>query len=112
MLSLLLLLTSPQMAIPPRPPAPTTGPQDTLRVLGQSQPGCASLVTPAQDSTQGDGLLWREGADRVGHYLLLDRRVNGCPDPILVNYRVPGSNAVGRELGLAPAPLPAEAPRP
>ncbi|WP_428151423.1 hypothetical protein [Brevundimonas sp.] len=105
MLSMLLLLAaSPQSAIPPMPPAPIPGEQGTMRVLGQPEPGCASLAMPANDPNAGNSLLWREGQDTVGHYLLLDRRVNGCPAPIVVNYRVPGSNAVGREAGRAPAP--------
>jgi hypothetical protein len=32
-------------------------------------------------------------------YLLLERRVRGCPAPIVVMERVPGSNAIGREMG-------------
>ncbi len=39
----------------------------------------------------------------VALYRLLERRIEGCPAPIIVNYRVPGSNAIGRELG-APNP--------
>jgi len=113
MLSMLLLLAvAPQSAIPPMPPAPVPGGQGTMRVLGQSLPGCASLATPANDPTAAGTLLWREGQDRVGHYLLLDRYVGGCPDPIIVNYRVPGSNAVGREVGRTPAPAPVIVRRP
>jgi len=41
--------------------------------------------------------MWREGGQAVGLYRLLDRYVDGCPAPIIVNYRVPGSNAIGRE---------------
>ncbi|MBJ7486501.1 hypothetical protein [Brevundimonas sp.] len=112
MLSMLLLLAAaPQSAIPPMPPAPVPGGQATMRVLGQPGPGCASLAIPANDPNAGNALLWREGRDRVGHYLLLERRVNGCSVPIIVNYRVPGSNAVGREVGRAPAPSAAVVPR-
>lgn len=104
MLSMLLVLAAaPQSAIPPMPPAPVPPVQGGMPVLGQPGPGCASLAMPANDPNAGNTLLWREGQDRVGHYLLLERRVNGCSVPIVVNYRVPGSNAVGREVGRAPA---------
>jgi len=112
MLSMLLLLVAaPQSAIPPMPPAPILGEQGTMRVLGRPGPGCASLAMSANDPTAGNTLLWREGQDRVGHYLLLERRVNGCSVPIVVNYRVPGSNAVGREVSRAPAPSSVIVPR-
>ena len=112
MLSMLLLLAAaPQSANPPMPPAPVPGAQGGMRVLGQPGPGCASLAMPANDLDGGGSLLWREGQDRVGHYLLLDRRVNGCPAPVIVNYRVPGSNAVGREVGRSPAPPSTVVPR-
>lgn len=105
MLSMLLLLAAaPQSAIPPMPPAPFAGAQGGMRVLGHPGPGCASLAMPANDLEVGNTLLWRGGQDRVGHYLLLDRRVNGCPAPVIVNYRVPGSNAVGREVGRSTQP--------
>lgn len=125
MLSILLLLAAaPQAAEPavqtlrpasvqelidagaiPQPLAPTRNAGD-IPVLGRPFPGCRSEATPAADLTVGNTLLWREGQDSVGHYLLLERRVGGCPDPLVVNYRVPGSNAVGREIGRTPAPLP------
>lgn len=92
MLSMLLLLAAaPQSAIPPIPPAPVPGGQGTMRIYGAS-PGCAPGPMPANDPTSpGNGLMWREGGDAVGLYRLLDRRVNGCPDPIVVNYQVSGS---------------------
>ncbi|WP_298159031.1 hypothetical protein [Brevundimonas sp.] len=100
MLSMLFLLAAaPQSVIPPMPPAPLPGAQGAMRVFGQPGPGCNSLTMPTNDLDGGGSLLWREGQDRVGHYLLLERRVNGCSVPIVVNYRVPGSNAVGREVG-------------
>ncbi|WGM32829.1 hypothetical protein [Brevundimonas sp. NIBR11] len=103
MLSMLLLLAAaPQSAIPPMPPAPVPGAQGTMRVVGQTLPACAPVTTPINDPTTGNGLLWRGGQDSVALYRLLERRVNGCPAPIIVNYRVPGSNAVGREVGPAP----------
>ena len=112
MLSILLLLVSPQTTVPSIPPAPPSAPQGTLRVFGQPEPGCASVAIPASDPTARNDLLWREGQDRVGHYLLLDRYVNGCPEPIVVNDRVTGSNAVGREVYRMPAPLPSYTPPP
>lgn len=97
MLSMLLLLAAPQSAIPLMPPAPPA-PQASMRVLGQPGPGCASLAMPVNRPVPpSNGLLWHEGQEPVGHYLLLERRVNGCSAPVVVNYRVPGSNAIGRE---------------
>ena len=111
MLSLLLLIAAaPQSSIPTPPdgltgPLPRPGATTTMRVLGPPPFGCPSELGTAVDPvTPGSGLMWRESGEAVGLYRLLDRRVNGCPAPIIVNYRVPGSNAVGRELGLAPAP--------
>ena len=113
MLSILLLLAAaPQSVIPQMPPAPVPGGQGRMRVLGQPGPDCASLAMPVNDMDGGGSLLWREGQDRVGHYLLLDRYVDGCPDPVYARYRVPGSNAVGREVGRAPAPSPVIVRRP
>ena len=110
MLSMLFLLVAPQTTLPPMPPAPEPGANATVRVFGQPIPGCGSVATPANDPLSGNNLIWREGQSPVGHYLLLERRVNGCPDPIVVNYRVPGSNAVGREVGRTPAPSPVHTP--
>lgn len=117
MLSMLILLAGPQSAIPPMPqqsPRPAEpGATATMRVYGASPPGCAPGPIQANDLTaSGGGLLWREGGDAVGLYRLLDRRVNGCPDPIIVNYRTPGSNAIGREASRAPAPSPVIVRRP
>ena len=115
MLSILLLLaTAPQSTIPAMSPAPSPVPggQGRMRVLGQSGSGCASLSMPANDPNAGNGLLWREGEHRVGHYLLLDSYVGGCPDPMYARYSVPDSNAVGREVGRGPAPSPVIIRRP
>lgn len=117
MLSMLILLAAPQSAMPPMPeqlmrPA-EPGANVSMRVFGGSPSGCAPGPMPASDPTSpGNGLLWREGGDDVGLYRLLDRRVNGCPDPVIVSYRVPGSNAVGREASRAPAPSPVIVRRP
>ena len=116
MLSMLLLLAAaPQASIPAMPPqlmppAPTQGGPRTP-VLGLTPPGCRSEVMRTADPTNiRSGLMWREGGEAVGLYRLLDRWVDGCPAPIVVNYRVPGSNALGREMGRTPAPLPPNAP--
>ncbi|MDP3405000.1 MAG: hypothetical protein Q8S03_09930 [Brevundimonas sp.] len=116
MLSMLLLLAAaPQATIPAMPPhlmppAPYQGGPRTP-VLGLTPPGCRSDVIRAADPTDiRSGLMWREGGEAVGLYRLLERRVNGCPAPIIVNYRVPGSNALGREMGRTPAPLPPYTP--
>ena len=117
MLSILLLLASaPQSAVPAMPAQPGRPAEPGATAMTRvytGAPGCASGVIQANDPTApGAGLLWREGGDAVGLYRLLDRRVNGCPDPIIVNYRAPGSNAVGREAGRAPAPSPVIVRRP
>lgn len=110
MLSILLLLAAaPQSAIPSAPPPPPA-PTASMRVLGDSGFGCASEVRQAGDPTVGGNLMWRDGDAPVGHYRLLDRRVNGCPAPVIVTYRVPGSAAIGREADRAPA-APATSPR-
>ena len=116
MLSILFLLaTAPQSAIPvmPRevmPPLPTQGGQRTP-VVGLTPPGCRPDMMRTNDPmAPGGDLMWREGGEAVGHHLLLDRWVDGCPAPIIVNWRVPGSNALGREMDRTPAPLPPYAP--
>ncbi len=110
MLSILLLLAAAQSVIPSPPPPSPSAPTASMRVLGDSGFGCASEVRQASDPTVAGNLMWRDGDAPVGHYRLLDRRVNGCPAPVIVNYRVPGSDAVGREGSRAPA-APAVAPR-
>ena len=94
--------------LPPMPAAPANAAR--MPVLGDGGFGCRSEVRQASDPTAGNGLMWREGGEAVGLYRLLDRRVNGCPDPIVVNYRVPGSNALGREAGRDPGPQPSLTP--
>lgn len=89
--------------VPPMP-SPGGGNNVNMPVLGQPPAGCTMASTPAVDPNPGNGLLWREGQDRVGHYLLLDRYVGGCPDPMYARYSVPGSNAVGREAMRSTAP--------
>jgi hypothetical protein len=95
-------------AMPDALSAPDPQPGARMRVIGETPSMCRSEVTPAVDpTTPGAGLMWREGGQAVGLYRLLDRRVNGCPAPIVVNYRVPGSNALGREAGRAQPTQPA-----
>lgn len=109
MLSMLLLLVvAPQSVIPTAPAPPPSSP--ATAVLGDSGPACRSEVRRVEDSTVAGRLMWRDGDAPVAHYRLLDRRVNGCPDPIVVSYRIPGSNAVSREIGRTPEPLPRYAP--
>jgi hypothetical protein len=83
------------------------------RVETPSGPGRAWILPPTGDgvrcarvTTRVDrpvaptrDLSLRSDGEAVGHYLLLDRSVNGCPAPLIVNHRVTGSNAVGRVLG-------------
>ncbi len=90
-------------ALPP-PPAPRGAAQ--MPVLGDAGPLCRNPTMRANDPNARNGLVWREEGHPVALYRLLERRVDGCPDPIIVNYRVPGSNALGRELGRTPEPLP------
>lgn len=109
MLSILLLLAAAPQAVLPSasPPAP---PSATMRVVGDSGSICESEVRRAVDPTVGGDLMWRDGDAPVAHYRLVDRRVEGCPAPVIVNYRVPGSDAVGREAGRTP-PAPVIRPR-
>jgi hypothetical protein len=118
MLSILMVLAAvPQTTIAVRPdhldlPARPQG-GATMPVLGSPPPGCESTVTRVTDPTAPGGtLMWRERGQAVGLYRLLDRYVDGCSAPIVVNYRVPGSNALGRETGRDPGPLPRVTPRP
>lgn len=91
------------------PPARDGSPN--MPVLSDTGFGCESRPLLANDPiSPGNGLMWRDGGEPVGLYRLLDRRVNGCPDPVVVNYRVPGSNALGREAGRDPAPRPSLTP--
>lgn len=95
MLSLLVLAAAPQV-----PPASTLVVETAGRTLEAPPPGCdVGLRRTAQPVTPGGGLAWREGDPPVRMYLLLERSVGGCPAPIVVMERVPGSNAVGREMG-------------
>ncbi|MGV3577842.1 hypothetical protein [Brevundimonas sp.] len=111
MLSILLLLASgPQTAMTPIPEDPLhPRPQALMRQFSTIQPNCdEQRLRRAQD--QGGSAVWRNDGPPVAHYLLLDRYSRGCPDPIIVNYAVPGSNAIGRELGRTPQPLPRYTP--
>lgn len=130
MLSMLLLLAAaPQAAEAPAqslrpattqemidagviPPPPPPGREALMRVLGDAGVGCGSDVRRADDPRAGNGLMWRGGGEPVGLYRLLDRRVNDCPAPIIVNYRVPGSNAIGREAGRSDEAAPVIVRRP
>ncbi|WP_396595053.1 hypothetical protein [Brevundimonas sp. R86498] len=110
MLSMLLLLaTAPQTVVPAMPPRPMppvqTQPEATMRVLGGTPPCPSNVVLATDPTTPGGGLMWRGGGEAVGLYRLLDRYVDGCPAPIIVNYRVPGSNALGQEAGREPVPV-------
>ncbi|CAL1690368.1 hypothetical protein MMB232_00491 [Brevundimonas subvibrioides] len=99
MLTMLLLLaqTASGETRPPSPPAPGV-PSASMPMYGLSTPLCRDTITRTDDAvTPGGGLMWREGDEPVRMYRLLDRRVNGCPAPIVVMDRVPGSNALGRE---------------
>ena len=111
MLTLIILLAATQQAAPSMiTPAPSPPPgAGAMPLLGQT-PGWVTLPQLANEPTTGGDLMWRDAGQAVGHYLLLDRYVGGCPEPIIVNYRVPGSNAVGREVARQPRPT-APAPR-
>lgn len=109
MLMLILSLAAePQAVVPPpifRPPVPD-----------------ARLINPASDRCQDQavrtrgpvtaGALGLSRSDDVSHYLLLDRWVDGCPAPIVVNQRVPGSNAVIRQPGVTPDAIRPPEPQP
>lgn len=88
----------------PLPPVPRAA---GMPVIGDGGPSCDNRPQRAADPGVGRHLMWRENGQAVGLYRLLDRRVNGCPAPIIVNYRVPGSDALGREMGRdRPIPRP------
>ncbi len=119
MLSMLLLLAiAPQAETPPLRPAtiaelaavaplPPPPRAAAMPMTGDGGPACENRVQRAADLSVTGDLMWRERGQAVGLYRLLDRRVNGCPAPIIVNYRVPGSDALGREMGRErPIPRP------
>lgn len=127
MLSILLLLAAEPQAETAQPSLPLPTVQQLIDVgalpapFGSTVPGvigltpehCRNPVTQANEPTvPGANLRWRDGSPRVALYRLLDRYVGGCPAPIIVNYRIGGSHAVGREFGRDPAPLPGSSPRP
>ncbi len=99
MLSMLfLLVAAPQSAIPGPPAAPSAAATPTA---------CRDSVTRATDTSSANGLMWRGEGQPVGLYRLLERRIDGCSAPLIVNYRVPGLNALGRQVGPVPArPVP------
>lgn len=121
MLSMMLLLVAaPQAEAPRQPlrpatlaemaeagmPVPLSPRAGGMPVLGRD-PQCADRPIRAADPTATGDLTWRGEGQAVALYRLLERRVNGCPAPIVVNYRVPGSDALGRELGRdRPIPRP------
>jgi hypothetical protein len=108
MLTLLLALAVSTQAVDRQPVDQTQSRDDAASIptLGRQPPHCEQAVVqvnrPAAPSTD---LAFRSDGEAVAHYLLLERRVNGCSRPLIVNHRIPGSNAVGRELG-NPQPLP------
>ena len=70
--------------------------------LGRTLPGCENRVMAASGETaRSDSLIWRQGDPPVGHYLLLERQVGGCPAPVIVGYR-----SLGETDGQATAPNP------
>ena len=101
MIGMLLLAAVMQSGSMPGVAARTdiTPPTATGRNLWSDGPFCRDQTLPVSEPIgPGRGLDWRSTDRAVGHYLLLDRRVEGCSAPLLVSERVPGSNAVGREL--------------
>lgn len=118
MLSMLLLLSASQADAPLPRPATITEPAAAwaipilpgaagMTALGDGGPTCDNRPQRAADPGVRDRPMGRDGDEAVGLYRLLDRRVNGCPAPIVVNYRVPGSDAIGREMGRdRPIPRP------
>ncbi len=112
MLSLVLLIAvGPQAEVPtsareqsviaqPSSPDLSTGEGSvSMPTLSDRSPLCDLQTTPINDIAASGSLMWRGADQSVGLYRLLDRRIGGCPAPLLVSDRVPGSNAVGREAG-------------
>lgn len=79
-----------------------------MPTLGRDDALCPPPIVRAdQPVSATDDLAFRSDGEAVGHYLLLERRVNGCSRPLVVNHRIRGSNALGRELGnVRPLPQP------
>ena len=107
MIALILLLASePQMAMPAQPSPPGS------RLIDPTPQSCREMAVRTQGPTSTGPLGVSRPGD-VSHYLLLDRWIDGCPAPIVVNQRVPGSNAVIRQPGLTPGSTqPPRAPQP
>jgi hypothetical protein len=106
MIALILLLAAePKTAIPvPSPPG--------SRLIDPTPQSCRDLAVRTQGPTSTGPLGVSRPGD-VSHYLLLDRWIDGCPAPIVVNRRVPGSDAVIRQPGLTPGSTQApRAPQP
>jgi hypothetical protein len=99
MLPILLLLAATPQSAPSAPTVPTlqgATPQIAadIPVLGQVPVGCSTQTVLVRSSPVGaDDLLWRDSGPAVGLHLLLDRRVGGCPAPLVVGYRRLGSTS-------------------
>lgn len=108
--SLLLLVASQSVVTAPPPPAPPSNAAD-MPVIGRSPAWCETPPTRVIGApTRAEDLMWRQGDPAVGLHLLLDRRVGGCPAPLVVGYRTPGS-ATDTQAAPTPAPDRVLAPR-
>ena len=114
MLPLLLMLLSDPLATGATVPEPD--PEVRLRTLdGLTVEPCANLGYQRIERPGGQPDLLQNDltytpTNEVRHYLLLDRRVRGCPAPI--SYSLPGrQDGFIRELGRFTPPVRIQPPR-
>lgn len=114
MLPLLLMLLSDPAT--PEAPRPTLDPEIRLRVIdGLNIPDCDAGGFQRVERSSGQAPALRldlayRPEDEVRQYLLLDRRVDGCPAPI--SYTLPGrQHGFIRELGRTAPTVRIQPPR-
>lgn len=95
---LLLLVAEPQSASPTGLHAPPLNPAHQtaadIPVLGRTHPSCSPQTMPIRSApAAAEDLLWRDTDPAIGLHLLLERRIAGCPAPLVVGYRQPGSTS-------------------
>ena len=116
MLPLLMMLlqdpSTPAAAVPPPEPGARVRVVDAngLTLAQCDGDRFQRIERPSGDARElRPDLTWRPN-DEVRRYLLLDRRVRGCPAPI--SYPVPDSQGgFIRELGRTPPPVRIQPPR-
>ncbi|WP_029418094.1 hypothetical protein [Brevundimonas bacteroides] len=65
-----------------------------IPVLGRPHPSCSPQTVLIRSApAAAEDLLWRDSDPAIGLHLLLERRIAGCPAPLVVGYRSPGSTS-------------------